>query len=124
MSVLKGLSVVSFEVTDWEGAKKFYGETLGLPVDFDAGKEAGWCEFGEHGKTTLAISLWRQSSPPPRTGGATPVFAVDDCARAVEELRKRGVKCEDPVTIPGMVSYANVFDPEGNRFQIAQSLAE
>jgi predicted enzyme related to lactoylglutathione lyase len=26
------------------------------------------------------------------------------------------------VTIPGMVSYANVYDPEGNRFQIAQSL--
>ncbi len=123
MSVLKGLSVVSFEVTDWEGAKKFYGETLSLPVDFDAGKEVGWCEFGEHGKTTLAISLWRDAAPPPRTGGATPVFSVDDCAKAVEELRKRGVKCGDPTTIPGMVSYADVYDPEGNRFQIAQSLA-
>ena len=123
MSVLKGLSVVSFEVTDWEGAKKFYGETLGLPVHFDAGKEAGWCEFGEHGQTTLAISLWRDAAPPAREGGATPVFAVDDCARAVAELRKRGVKCEDPVTLPDMVSFANVYDPEGNRFQIAQSLA-
>ena len=43
MSLLKGLSVVSFNVIDWEGAKKFYGETLGLPVHLDAGKEAGWC---------------------------------------------------------------------------------
>ncbi len=123
MTVLKGLSVVSFEVVDWERAKKFYGEMLGLPVHLDAGKEVGWCEFGEHGKTTLAISLWRESMPPPREGGATPVFAVDDAHKAIEELRKRGVKCDDVVTIPGMVSFANVYDPEGNRFQIAQSLA-
>jgi len=124
MSVLKGLSVVSFEVVDWERARKFYGETLGLPVSFDTGKEVGWCEFGETGKTTLAISLWREATPPPREGGATPVFAVDDAHKAIEELRKRGVKCDDVVTIPGMVSFANVYDPEGNRFQIAQSLAE
>ena len=39
------------------------------------------------------------------------------------KLRTRGVKCDDAETIPGMVSYANVYDPEGNRFQIAQSLA-
>ncbi len=124
MSLLKGLSVVSFDVTDWDRAKKFYGETLGLPVHLDTGKEVGWCEFGEHGKTTLAINLWRESSPPPREGGATPVFAVDDCTSSVAELRKRGVKCDDAVTIPDMVSYANVYDPEGNRFQVAQSLAE
>ena len=123
MSVLKGLSVVSFEVTDWKRAKKFYGETLGLPVSFDAGEEVGWCEFGETGKTTLAISLWRESAPPPREGGATPVFDVGDAHKAVEELRKRGVKCDDVVTIPDMVAFANVYDPEGNRFQVAQSLA-
>jgi len=123
MSLLKGMSVVQFNVTDWNKAKKFYGETLGLPVSFDTGEEVGWCEFGETGKTTLAINLWRESSPPPR-GGAMPVFAVDDAHQAVEELRKRGVKCDDPVTIPGMVVYANVYDPEGNCFQIAKSLAE
>ena len=40
---------------------------------------------------------------------------------AVAELRKRGVKCDDAEAIPNMVTYANVYDPEGNRFQIAQS---
>jgi predicted enzyme related to lactoylglutathione lyase len=125
MSLLKGLGVVQFNVTDWKGARKFYGETLGLPVAFDTGEEVGWCEFGEAGKTTLAINLWRASDGPKPggAGGATPVFNVDDCAKAVAELRKRGVKADDPVTIPGMVSYANVYDPEGNRFQVAQSMA-
>ena len=122
MSLLKGLSVVSVPVTDWAKAKAFYHDTLGLPIAFDGGEEVGWCEFGEAGKTTFAISLWRDATPPPR-GGAIPVFAVDDCARAVAELRQRGVKCADPVTYPGMVIYADVYDLEGNLLQIAQSLA-
>lgn len=123
MSLLKGLSVVSVNVTDWSKAKKFYSETLGLPIAFDTGDEVGWCEFGEAGKTTLAINLWREPSPPPRQGGATPIFNVDDAHKAIAELRKKGVKCDEPVTIPGMVSYANVYDPEGNRLQVAQTLA-
>ena len=122
MSLLKGLSVVSVPVTSWVKAKAFYQEKLGLPIAFDAGDEVGWCEFGEHGHTTFAISLWRDATPPVR-GGTIPVFAVDDCAKAVTELRRRGVKVADPVTYPGMVIYADFYDPEGNLLQIAQSLA-
>ena len=81
MSLLKGLSVVSVPVTDWAKAKAFYHDTLGLPIALDIG-EVGWCEFGEAGKTTFAISLWRDATPPVR-GGTIPVFAVDDCAKAV-----------------------------------------
>jgi len=121
MSLLKGLSVVSVPVMDWAKAKAFYHGTLGLPILFDI-EEAGWCEFGEAGRTTFAISLWRDTTPPVR-GGTIAVFAVDDCAKAAAELRKRGVKVDDPVTYPGMVIYADVYDPEGNLFQIAQSLA-
>jgi predicted enzyme related to lactoylglutathione lyase len=121
MSLLKGLTVVSVPVIDWAKAKAFYDDTLGLPVLMDI-EEAGWCEFGEAGRTTFAISLWRDATPPVR-GGAIPVFAVDDCARTVAELRQRGVTCADPVTYPGLVIYADMYDPEGNLFQIAQSLA-
>ena len=120
MSLLKGLSVVSVPVTNWAKAKAFYHDTLGLPILLDI-EEVGWCEFGETGKTTFAISLWRDATPPVR-GGTIPVFDVEDCVEAVAELRKRGVKCADPVTYPGMVIYADVFDPEGNLFQVAQSL--
>ena len=121
MSLLKGLTVVSVPIVDWAKAKAYYHDIIGLPVLLDIA-EAGWCEFGEHGKTTLAISLWRDATPPARSG-AIPVFAVADCAKAVAELRQRGVKCGDPVTYPGMVIYADVYDPEGNLLQVAQSLA-
>ena len=121
MSLLKGLNTVSVPVTNWAKAKAFYHDTLGLPILIDI-EEAGWCEFGEAGKTTFAISLWRDATPPVR-GGTIPVFAVDDCAKAVAELRQRGVRCGDAETVPGMVVYADVHDPEGNLLQIAQTLA-
>ncbi len=121
MSLLNGLSVVSVPVMDWAKAKAFYRDTLGLPISLDV-EEAGWCQFGEDGKTNFAISLWRDATPPVR-GGTIPVFDVEDCAKAAAELRKRGVKVADPVTYPGMVIYADFYDPEGNLLEIAQSLA-
>ncbi len=122
MSLLNGLSVVSVPVMEWAKAKAFYHDTLGLPITLDAGDEVGWCQFGEDGKTNFAISLWRDATPPVR-GGTIPVFDVDDCAKTAAELRRRGVKVADPVTYPGMVIYADFYDPEGNLLQIAQSLA-
>ena len=118
--LLKKLEVVSYNVTDWGRAKKFYGETLGLPVAAFMGDEVGWMEFGEKDGTHLAISLWRDAATPPsREGGATVVFSVDDAYKTIQELRRRGVKCEDVEAIPNMVTYANFYDPEGNRFQVA-----
>ena len=46
-SLFKELQVVSYNVTDWQQAKKFYGETLGLPVAAFISDEVGWMEFGE-----------------------------------------------------------------------------
>ena len=118
--LLKKLEMVSYPVMNWQQAKKFYGETLGLPVAFYMGDEVGWMQFGEKDGTNLAINLWAGPDPvPPRNGGATVVFAVDDAHATVAELRKRGVKCDDPLAVPDMVTYANFYDPEGNRLQIA-----
>jgi predicted enzyme related to lactoylglutathione lyase len=117
--LLKELQVVSYPVVNWQQAKKFYGETLGLPVAAFMGDEIGWMEFGEKDGTHLAISLWRDPTPPKREGGATVVFSVDDAYKTIAELRKRGVKCEDVEAIPEMVTYANFYDPEGNRLQVA-----
>ncbi len=122
MSLFKGINVVSYNVTDWAKAKKFYKDTLELgPVAF-LGDEAGWMEFGGEHEAHLAINRWEGPDPvPPKNGGATVVFTVDDPHKVVAELRKRGVKCDDPETIPGMVTYATFYDPEGNRLQMAGS---
>jgi len=119
--LLKHLDVVSYTVSDWQRAKKFYGETLGLPVAAFISDEVGWMEFGEKDHTHLAIGLWEGPGSMPARGnnGATAVFSVDDAYQAIEELRRRGVKCDDVIAIPEMVTYANFYDPDGNRLQIA-----
>jgi predicted enzyme related to lactoylglutathione lyase len=118
--MLKMLQIVSYPVTDWQRAKKFYSETIGLPIAAFMGDEIGWMEFGDKENTHLAISLWQGPEPlPPHEGGATAVFEVEDAFAVVKELRKRGVKCDDAIPIPNMVTYANFYDPDGNRLQVA-----
>jgi hypothetical protein len=49
-------------------------------------------------------------------------FSVPDAFAAVNELRKRGVKLDDVVSIPNMVTYADFYDPDGNRLEVAGPL--
>jgi len=120
MATLKKLGYVSYPVKHWEQAKKFYGETLGLPVAWYQGDDVGWMEFGDHGGAHLAISWYRDGQPmPAKDNGVVAIFEVDDAFKAVDELRAKGVRCDTPIGIPGMVTYASFYDPEGNRLQIA-----
>ena len=121
MSLFRDVNVVQYHVTQWERAKQFYTDVLGWPVAF-LSDEAGWMEFGEEGKTHLAINRWEESTPVPAgQGGALAVLTVDDAAATVAALRARGVRCDDAVVIPGMVAYGAFYDPDGNRVQFASS---
>jgi hypothetical protein len=42
------------------------------------------------------------------------VLNVDDCHKACAELRQRGVRCDDPATFPGYVTFCSFYDPFGN----------
>ncbi len=117
--LLKRLDVIAYSVTDWQRAKKFYTETLGLPVANFLGDEVGWMELGDKEGTNLALSQWGGTGDFPTRGGAVAVFEVADAVAAIAELRHRGVRCDDPVVIPGMVTWANFYDPDGNRLQVA-----
>ncbi len=119
MGVLKQVYAVQYFVKDWERAKRFYGQTLGLP-SLGAADETGWAEFGEKDQTHIAINRWREDDKPMPKNGAFAIFSVDDAHAAVKELRTRGVKCDDPVAIPEMVTYADFYDPEGNRLELVE----
>jgi predicted enzyme related to lactoylglutathione lyase len=119
MSIFKDINVAYVYVADLLAAKKFYQDVLGWPVAFES-DEAGWIEFGGEGMTHFAINRWDDpATRPPVNGGATITFSVANAQQAVDALRLKGVKCEDAFTIPGMVSYASFYDPEGNRLQMA-----
>lgn len=118
MGLLKKLGLVSYPVKNWEQAKKFYGETLGLPVAWFQGDEIGWIQYGDEQGAQLALSLLREGEVVPQTHGIVAIYDVDDVAQAVAELRAKGVRCDDPITIPQMITYANIYDPEGNQLQL------
>ena len=119
MSVFKNINVAYVYVKNWEAAKKFYSELLGWPVAY-SDDEMGWQEFGAEGEAHFAISLWEdKDSEPARGVGMTIVFTVEDVPAAVRDLRAKGVRCEDPVVIPGVVTIGTFYDPEGNRLQMA-----
>ncbi len=119
MSLLKRIDLVSVFIRQahWDAAKRFYRETLGLAEQFVA-DEFGWAQYGNANESQIALSRWDDAAEPPR-GGAIVVFAVEDAHAAVAELRRRGVSCQDPVGVPGMVTYASFYDLEGNHLQLA-----
>lgn len=118
MSLFKNVNVVSLDVTDWERAKKFYRELLGWPVAFSS-DEAGWEEYGPENAAHVSIS--RTDHAPAEPGGTTLVLTVENARETVAALRAKGIRCDDAVTIPGMVSYSTFYDPDGNRIQFASA---
>lgn len=121
MSLFKNVNVVYLYVQDWEAAKKFYSETLEWPLVY-CDDTIGWCEYGAENATHVAINKVGEHDPAIQRGNQiTITFTVEDVHAATKELRARGVRCEDPVLIPGVVHYGTFYDPEGNRFQFASS---
>jgi len=59
---LKMIQILSYPVSNWQASKKFYGETLGLPVALGM-DEAGWIEYGDKDQVHLAIMRPMDGSP-------------------------------------------------------------
>lgn len=122
--MFKGINVVAITVPDLDQARSFYRDTLGFGEPVIDVEEIGWVEFSPGGSGgNVAVTLPEEGEFAP-SHHTTVVLSVDDCAAAVEALRARGVECSDPVPVPGMVTFAHVFDPFGNRLQIASDLPE
>jgi predicted enzyme related to lactoylglutathione lyase len=119
MSIFRNVNVVSYHVKDWKKAMDFYQKVLGWPVAY-VNEEMGWVEIGEEDPTHIAISRWDDREPiPPYKGRPTAALGVEDAIKTTEDLRALGVRCDDAVTIPGVVCFGTFYDPEGNRIQFA-----
>ncbi len=124
MAVLEEIGAVHYNVTKWNEAKKFWTETIGLPVVW-ASDEMGWAEFGPEDGCHIAIQR-ADASNPAASGhrGVVGIFYVDDAKQVVANLRARGVKCDDVQAIPGVVAHSQFYDPEGNAIGIAGEVSK
>jgi predicted enzyme related to lactoylglutathione lyase len=114
--LLNGVDFIAFPTKDWEAARKFYGETLGLPF----GKQWGEMPAGEFETGTVTIALMQVDafnidfSP-----NTTPLeFHVDDFEAAKAELESRGVEFVTDVIDSGVCKQAIFTDPDGNSLAI------
>lgn len=111
---------LSTPVGNLEESIAWFRDMLGFEEVFKV-PEAGWAEVST---SADGVSIGLEAGGAAEGRGTTPVFGVVDIDAARSELEAKGVRFEgDTVELPGMVKLATFFDPDGNRFMFAQSLA-
>lgn len=119
MHLFKGINVVSLTVSDLARAKVFYSEVLGLVTPVYDMPEIGWIKWRTGNDANVAVTLAQTSFTP--SIHTTVVFNVDDYHAAVAALRNRNVLCDEPIGVPGVVTDASFYDPDGNRLQMCSA---
>jgi catechol 2,3-dioxygenase-like lactoylglutathione lyase family enzyme len=119
-SIITGVDFVSVPTKDFEAARAFYADVLGLEpskVWGRPGQEPMGAEF-ETGTVTLALlnnsRLGLDFSP----NGAPIEFHVDDFEAARAELESRGVQFQGDTLDSGVCFQAFFTDPDGNALAI------
>ena len=107
---------VWYYVKNLDDARTFYRETLGFDetaVDFTE----RWSHV-QHGEMEVGLVEGE-----PRDDGVVAHVDVDDVKAEAERLRDAGVNVGVVVEIPqGVMRLLDVYDPDGNRVQLAQEL--
>ena len=109
------MATVWYRVRELDAARAFYRDVLGFEetfVDWDD----RWAKL-VHGAMEVALS----EGEPDVEGGVAHVDVVDVKAEA-ERLRAAGVEVGVVFELTGEIRLVDVFDPDGNRVQLAQSL--
>ena len=109
------MAAVWYRVRDLDRARAFYRDTLGFEevfVDFDD----GWSRL-RRGEMEIALA----EGDPDEDGGVAHVD-VPDVKQEAERLREAGVEVGVVLELHGQIRLVDVFDPDGNRVQLAQSL--
>jgi catechol 2,3-dioxygenase-like lactoylglutathione lyase family enzyme len=105
-----------YYVRDLDDGRRFYRETLGFEetaVDFNE----RWSHL-RHGDMHLGLA---EGEPQP--DGAVAAVDVVDLKAEADRLREAGVEVGVVVEIPhGVMRLLDVYDPDGNRVQLAQEL--
>jgi catechol 2,3-dioxygenase-like lactoylglutathione lyase family enzyme len=109
------MATVWYRVSNLAAARAFYRDVLGFEetfVDFDD----SWSQL-THGDMEIALA----EGEPDENGGVAAVD-VEDVKADAERLRAAGVEVGVVFELHGQIRLVDVFDPDGNRIQLSQSL--
>jgi predicted enzyme related to lactoylglutathione lyase len=111
------LSIVTIDVSDWEGMVDFYQDVLGLnAIELEPEQRYGWLDAG-----TVVLAF--RGVDDEQEGSGTSIslqFEVDDIEKAIEELEAAGAEFYDKQLDGGDEGYriAHFYDPEGHALAI------
>jgi catechol 2,3-dioxygenase-like lactoylglutathione lyase family enzyme len=109
------VAAVWYRVRDLDRARAFFREQLGFEevfVDFDD----GWSRL-QKGQMEIALA---EGDPSDSSGVAH--VDVEDVKAEAARLREAGIEVGVVFELHGQIRLVDVFDPDGNRVQLAQSL--
>jgi predicted enzyme related to lactoylglutathione lyase len=114
--LINGVDFIAVPTKDYDAARKFYGETLGLPF----GKQWGDMPAGEFETGSLTIAVMQSDAFGIEFAPHThPIeFHVDDFEAAKAELESRGVEFVTDTIDSGVCWQAIFNDPDGNSLAI------
>jgi len=110
------VTIVWYHVRNLGAARSFYKDKLGFSETF-VDDEGNWSKLERNG---MEIGL--AEGEPQEDGGVAHVD-VEDVKAAAEELRGAGVEVGVVLELHGEIRLLDVFDPDGNRLQLAQELS-
>jgi catechol 2,3-dioxygenase-like lactoylglutathione lyase family enzyme len=106
---------VWYQVRDLEVARAFYRDTLGLAEDY-VDERGRWARL-RRGEMEIVVA----EGEPQEAGVA--VVDVEDIKAEAERLRAADVEVGVVVELHGQMRLLDVYDPDGNRVQLAQELS-
>lgn len=109
---IRGVDFVFYNITDMKRSVAFYRDILGLPVIGAVGEQ--WTEF-DTGTVALSVGLWgAKPLEKGQKGNASVALSVDDVAKAVAELKEKGVQVNLEAQDFNACGMASISDPDGN----------
>jgi catechol 2,3-dioxygenase-like lactoylglutathione lyase family enzyme len=106
---------VWYHVRDFDRARLFYRETLGFE-ELEVNEDERWSSL-RRGEMEIGLA----AGEPSEDGGVAHV-EVPDLKAEADRLRAAGVAVGIIVELQGEMRLLDVFDPDGNRIQLAEEL--
>jgi len=107
-----------YRVTDLEAARAFYKDLLGFTETF-VDEDDRWASL-DRDATEIAVG---EGGDDPGEDGPVATIDVSDVKAERERLAEAGVEVGTVLELHGTMRLLDVFDPDGNRIQLAQELS-
>jgi len=112
----RGLEWIEARVPNYEEMKRFYRNTLGLPLNFEEERK-DFIQFKVGSSKTYLALLDLKKTGMTKSRGFVPTFEVRNLQKFVLSMREKGVRVGRRIVEGDHVRLVDFFDPNGNLLQ-------